>query len=135
MLYATNRRAPHHPKAKSWFDEAMSSGETMALPLMVTTAFVRLTTNRRVLSPPLPVADSIEDVRGWLNHPTVTAPQPTNRHLDILQHLLESTGVGGNLATYAHQAALAIEHGAELCSFDSDFDRFPGLNWIDVGTA
>lgn len=30
----------------------------------------------------------------------------------------------------AHLAALAIEHGAELCSFDHDFGRFSGLRWV-----
>jgi hypothetical protein len=29
----------------------------------------------------------------------------------------------------AHLAALAIEHGAELCSADGDFARFSGLRW------
>jgi predicted nucleic acid-binding protein len=29
----------------------------------------------------------------------------------------------------AHLAALAIEHGAEVVSFDRDFGRFPGLRW------
>lgn len=28
-------------------------------------------------------------------------------------------------------AALAIEHGAALCSADSDFARFPGLEWAN----
>jgi predicted nucleic acid-binding protein len=52
---------------------------------------------------------------------------PTTRHLDLLEELLGATGVGGNLVTDAHLAALAIEHGADLCTFDNDFDRFPGL--------
>jgi predicted nucleic acid-binding protein len=29
----------------------------------------------------------------------------------------------------AHLAALAIEHNAELLSFDRDFERFAGLRW------
>lgn len=29
----------------------------------------------------------------------------------------------------AHLAALAIEHGATLASFDSDFERFAGLDF------
>jgi len=37
----------------------------------------------------------------------------------------------GNLATDAHLAALAIEHGATLESHDHDFGRFPGLRWED----
>ena len=40
-------------------------------------------------------------------------------------------GTGGNLTSDAHLAALAIEYGAELCSSDADFARFPGLKWRD----
>ncbi len=29
----------------------------------------------------------------------------------------------------AHLAALAVEHGALLCTTDRDFSRFPGLRW------
>jgi predicted nucleic acid-binding protein len=36
-------------------------------------------------------------------------------------------GTAGNLTTDAHLAALAIEHGAELCSAYADLSRFPGL--------
>jgi predicted nucleic acid-binding protein len=39
--------------------------------------------------------------------------------------------VAGNLATDAHLAALAIEHGCVLCSNDADFGRFPGLRWVN----
>jgi hypothetical protein len=46
-----------------------------------------------------------------------------------VRDLLLPIGTGGNLTSDAHLAALAIEHGAELCSLDSDFARFPGLNW------
>jgi len=35
------------------------------------------------------------------------------------------------VATDAHLAALAIEHGAKLCSADADFSRFPGVRWMD----
>jgi len=38
-------------------------------------------------------------------------------------------GAAGNLVSDAHLAALAIEHGAELCSADTDFARFPRLRW------
>jgi uncharacterized protein len=45
----------------------------------------------------------------------------------VLRELLDATGVGGNLVSDAHLAALAIQHGAELCTYDSDFTRFPGV--------
>jgi predicted nucleic acid-binding protein len=48
-------------------------------------------------------------------------------HFDIARSLFAETGVGGNLTTDTHLAALAIEHNAELDSNDHDFARFPEL--------
>jgi uncharacterized protein len=45
----------------------------------------------------------------------------------ILGRLLKSTGSAGNLTTDAHLAALAIEHGAVVLTFDRDFARFEGV--------
>ena len=42
---------------------------------------------------------------------------------------LRSAGTAGNLTTDAHPAALAIEHGATVVSFDRDFARFEGVHW------
>jgi uncharacterized protein len=47
--------------------------------------------------------------------------------LQVRREFLDATGVGGNLVSDAHLAALAIQHGAELCTYDSDFTRFPGV--------
>jgi hypothetical protein len=43
--------------------------------------------------------------------------------------LLRSAGTAGNLTTDAHLAALAIEHGATVLTFDRDFARFEGVLW------
>jgi uncharacterized protein len=48
----------------------------------------------------------------------------------VLRELLAPLGTAGNLTSDAHLAALAIEHGADLCSTDADFSRFPGLRWV-----
>jgi predicted nucleic acid-binding protein len=49
----------------------------------------------------------------------------------VLGELLSLPGMGGNLVTDAHLAALAIEHGLTLCSNDGDFARFPKLRWVN----
>ena len=54
---------------------------------------------------------------------------PGTQHLAILRRLLVEAGVGGNLVSDAHIAALAIEHQAEVHSNDGDFARFSGLRW------
>ena len=61
----------------------------------------------------------------------MTVVHPTDRHAAVLRELLEPLGSAGNLVADAHLAALAIEHGAELCSSDVDFSRFSGLVWTD----
>ena len=43
--------------------------------------------------------------------------------------LLETGQAAGPLVMDAVLAAIAIEHGATLCSTDRDFSRFAGLDW------
>ena len=56
-------------------------------------------------------------------------PEPTARHLHTMRDLVSPLGLGGNITSDAYLAALAIEHGAELCSADNDFARFKRLRW------
>lgn len=79
------------------------------------------------MADPLDVDTSIGVVSGWYRRPNVTAPEPTERHFGLIARLLRDIGTAGNLVADAHLAALAIEHGADLVSFDRDFGRFRGL--------
>lgn len=94
-------------------------------------AFVRLTTRRQVVAEPFSVEEALDVVDGWLGRPNVVVVHPTDRHHMVLRELLTPLGAGGNLTSDGHLAALAIEHGAELCSSDADFSRFTGLRWVD----
>jgi len=49
--------------------------------------------------------------------------------LCILKEALNEAVRAGSLTTDGHLAALSVEHGAQLVSFDRDFGRFPGLRW------
>lgn len=131
LLYAVDTSSPRHRAARRWLEERLSGTETFAFAWAVLLAFVRLTTNPRVFEAPLRSAEALDLVEGWLAHPCSTVVHPTERHAVILRELLEPLGTAGNLTSDAHLAALAIEHGAELCSSDSDFSRFAGLRWQD----
>ena len=80
--------------------------------------------------PPSP-GEALDYVDRWLAQPITTVIEPTARHAAVLRDLLGPVGAAGNLVSDAHLAALAIEHGAELCSADRDFGRFPGLRWMN----
>ena len=101
----------------------------MALAWTVVLGFVRISTSARIFETPLTVEQAGSTVDGWLAQPVVRMVEPTERHWPILRALLESSGSGGNLTSDAHLAALAIEHGAVLCSADRDFGRFDKLRW------
>jgi toxin-antitoxin system PIN domain toxin len=105
--------------------------ETVALAWAVVLAFIRLTTKPQLVTRPFTVDEALDVVDGWLSRPNVVVVHPTDRHARILRELLAPLGAGGNLTTDAHLAALSLEHGAELCSSDADFSRFPGVRWHD----
>ena len=131
LIYATDDTSAHHHRARTWLDRAISSSETIGIPTAVATGYVRLTTSPRIMHQPLDVHTSIGVVRDWYRRPNVTAPEPTARHFDLIEELLGSIGTAGNLVPDAHLAALAIEHGAELYTFDRDFNRFSGLRCLE----
>ena len=129
LIYAVNEDSPDHKRAKSWLEAAVSGTETVGLPWIVLLAFLRLTTRTGLFQKPLAVEAAFDLVDAWLQQPSVTVPEPATRHLQTMRDLVSALGTGGNLTSDAHLAALAIEHGAELCSTDNDFGRFSRLRW------
>ena len=68
-------------------------------------------------------------VEDWLGIPTVWIPGPTERHADVLGSLVVKYSLAGNLVPDGHLAALAIEHGLQVCSADTGFARFSEIRW------
>jgi uncharacterized protein len=131
LLYAVDEGSVRHEPARGWVEERLSGTETFALAWVVLLAFIRLTTSSRVFRSPLTLSEAFDLVDSWLAQPCATVVHPTSRHAPVLRQLLEPLGTAGNLTTDAHLAALAIEHGAQLCSTDLDFSRFAGLRWTN----
>ncbi len=129
LIYAINGDAPLNNKAKPWLEAVLNGPETVGFPWNVLLAFLRLTTRPGLFPHPLPVETAFELVASWLDQTCATVVHPGPRHLHILRGLILPVGTGGNLTSDAHLAALAVECGAELCSSDTDFARFPGLKW------
>jgi len=129
LIYAVNRDAPLHAKAKSWLEKSLAEVEPVGFSWLVILAFVRLTTRPGLLQKSLSPERAFNLVQEWLDQPPARVVQPGQRHISILRGLLTPLGTAGNLTSDAHLAALAIEQNAQLCSCDNDFARFPGLRW------
>ena len=107
----------------------MNGVERIGLPWIVTAGFVRLLTHSSVFIHPAAPEDAVDLVAEWFRSPNVVPLNPGGQHLVLFRQALTSAGVGGNLVTDAHIAAVAIENQAEVHSNDADFARFPGLRW------
>ena len=121
LLYAVNRDAVQHTRARQWLDSLFSGDEPVALPWIVLLGFLRISTSPRVFNRPLTGEQAIAIVDAWLDQPI--ALSPGEAHWSILRGLLsESRGLGA-ATTDAHLAAMADRlHGAELAKLaDGDF--------------
>ncbi len=131
LIYSTDESSPHYGLARPWLEQALSGTEEVGFAWLALLGFVRISTNPAAFANPLSLARAFEYVESWLASPVATVVHPSERHAAHLRDLLEPIGTAGNLTSDAHLAALAIEHGAELFSRDTDFARFKGLRWTD----
>lgn len=131
LVYAVDSDSHHHRAARRWLEAALSGTAPVGFAWVVLLAFLRVTTRPGILRKPLPPERALAFVDEWLGQPSARAVVPGEGHWAVLRSLLRSTGTAGNLTSDAHLAALALEHGASVCSTDRDFERFPGIERID----
>jgi len=131
LIHAVNEASDFHLEAKGWLEDALNGPSRVGLPWVSLTAFQRITTHPRAFTAPLSPAAAWLHVTEWLDTGQAWVPSPGERHAEILGGLLVGGDLRGNLVTDAHLAALALEHGVGVASFDSDFARFDGLRWIN----
>ena len=129
LLYAADASAPQHGRAAAWLTEQLNGDRRVGLPWESLVAFVRIATHPRASDNPLAPDAAWCFVEDWLAAPPAWVPLPTERHADVLGALLRRYRLAGNLVPDAHLAALAIEHGLEVCSADTDFARFTEIRW------
>ncbi|TRZ92191.1 type II toxin-antitoxin system VapC family toxin [bacterium] len=129
LLYAEDQQSSRHVMARQWWDAQLSGASPVCLCWTVLGAFIRIGTNPRVFEHPLSLDQALSRVQSWLDQPCMRIVHPTDRHWIVFQKMLTEGQAVANLVTDAHLAALAIEHGCELISTDTDFSRFPGVKW------
>ncbi|HEY4857401.1 MAG TPA: TA system VapC family ribonuclease toxin [Xanthobacteraceae bacterium] len=130
LLYAVNSSSNQHAAALRALRSGFEDPRGVAFAWTALLAFLRLGTRRGIFPKPLSVEEALRVIEHWLEHPQAQVVHPGERHAHILGRLLRSAGTAGNLTTDAHLAALAIEHGATVLSFDRDFARFDDVQWM-----
>jgi toxin-antitoxin system PIN domain toxin len=131
LIYAYDSSSPWHSKASDWWVSHLSGSVPIGIPWVVALGFIRLWTNARVFSNPMPVEVATAHVESWLARRIVRTIHPGARHAELLFAFLRREGRGGNLTTDAHLAALAIENRAIIHTADTDFLRFGDVRWLN----
>lgn len=127
LIYAYNSGSREHEGARPWLEGVLSQPEPVGLTWMTLLAFMRITTTSRLMAQPFSLEEVVSIVDEWLALPQVVVLDAGPRHWEILRGLLLAGQASGALVMDAELAALAIEHGADLCTTDRDFARFAGL--------
>jgi toxin-antitoxin system PIN domain toxin len=131
LVYALNEEAPEHEPARQWLEGALNGDRRVGLPWESLTSVVRLLTNPRIVASPQRPDLVWSIVRSWLDGPVVWIPGPTERLADVFGALLANYHPTGKLVPDAHLAAIAVQHGLDVYSADTDFARFREIRWIN----
>lgn len=129
LLYAYNSRVPQHDRAREWWEGVMNGEELIALPHEIVFGFVRIATNQRLGPAAVPLADARSVVTTWIELPQTRILTPDAHHIARAFDLMAGAMATGAVLSDAVLASYAIRNRATLCSNDSDFARFPGLDW------
>lgn len=129
LVDAHRADAPRHERAARWLDDAVNAPEQVGLADPVVAGFVRVMTNPRIYAVPAPLGTTLGFIDALLRHPGVVRAGAGPRHWHHFSRLCRAADARGNIVSDAAIAAVAVEHGAAVVSFDRDFARFPGLRW------
>lgn len=132
LVFAEILSSPFHDQARATLEKLAQGSLPWAIPWPCVYEFLRVVTHPRVYYPPVPTERALSDVQSILSSPSLILLSETSRHRDVLEQVIRTSGVTGNLMHDAHIAALCLEHGvSELITGDRDFSRFPGLATVD----
>jgi len=129
LVYAVDRSSSRHGSCIQWLQKQFSGSEPVLFAWNVLIGFVRITTNSKAMANPLSIDEAFDYVDEWLAQPVSRIAVPAISHAEDFRQSCLQAGIGGNLISDAHLAALAIQSQAELCSCDDDFNKFSGLTW------
>jgi len=129
LIFVHNKDTQWHKPTYTWWESVIHGNELVGISWIVANGFIRIMTHPKVMERPLRTDTACEVVEEWFSFAHIQPLAPGPNHLTIFKRCLRDCGVGGNLVTDAHIAALAMEFNGTVYSNDRDFGRFQGLKW------
>jgi len=130
LIYAHRRNADRHGEYRDWLTGLIAGPEPYAVSDFAVTGMIRVVTDRRIYKDDTStIEEAISFATEIREQPHAMVVSPGSRFWPIFAGLCRSTSAAGKLVPDAYLAALAIEHGCEFITTDTDFSKFPGLRW------
>ena len=122
---------PHHAQALTYWEQ-QASGQVLFCTVTAL-GLVRLLSQPKLMGASvLGSAEASDLLQTFRRQPGVAMAAPEHDGWDLFHTLLSSAELPARLQTDAYLAALVIANGWRLVSFDRDFERFKGLNWLPL---
>lgn len=130
MIYAHRHDADRHADYRDWLQAMIDGPEPYAVSDFAVIGMVRVITNQRTYpDAATPLVAALEYAEQIRSQPHAHVVAPGAKFWDIFAQLCTRAYARGRLVPDAYLAALAIEHGCEFVTTDTDFGKFPGLRW------
>jgi len=127
LISAFRSDLEHHVVAKSWLEDALNSGVALRHFPTVEVGFLRVVTHPKVFNPPSTMAEASGFLRVLCEAPNVEIVPWTPSCRGRLLALCSELSLSGNDCNDALLAAVALEKGLRMVTFDRGFQRFPDL--------
>lgn len=128
LVYAHREDSPWHDQAIQRLAELAEGKSTWALLWPCIHEFLAIVTHPKIFTPPTPLAVSIDQVKAWLESPTLVLLAEAANYWNEIQSALLVGRIIGPKVHDARIVALCRQHGVQkLWSADRDFGRFHDL--------
>jgi len=128
LVYAHREDSPWHDAAYACVRELAQGRDSWAIPWPCLHEFLAIVTHPRIYEPPTPLEKALDQVKAWLESPSLVLLSEAEDHWQHLESLLRSARARGPKIHDARVAALCVANEiAELLTADRDFSHFPRL--------
>jgi uncharacterized protein len=132
LIYAHRADTPWHDRAAALIVQLAQSTKPWSIPVPCIAEFMSVVTGFKGAITPTPLAHAVDQVRAWMDSPSLSVLHSGDRHVDVLMRLAEEAHLRGGQFHDARIAAICLENGVnEFWSADRDFSSFPALKTLN----
>jgi hypothetical protein len=130
LISAFRPELQHHSVAHEWLQAALNYGWAIRLFPTVEVGFLRVVTHSKIFNPLSPMAEASAFLHTLIGAPTVEIASWTSACRKRWLTLCALLELSGNDCNDSMLAAVAIEKGLRIVTFDKGFQRFPGVKVV-----